>query len=151
MCIDDQDLRFRPIGWAACAKAGFLYASSAFAIGFVFGAIRVLQVAPRLGETVAVLLEAPFMLGVSWMLSRWSASRYGVLTNFKTALLMGAIAFALLMVAEFATAVWLFAQTARSYFIGFASLPGAIGLIAQLCFASFPVLQSSRTRIASGN
>ena len=57
--------------WAASAEAGCLYALIVFVVGFVFGAVRVLLIAPRLGETAAVSIEAPFMLAASWNLSRW--------------------------------------------------------------------------------
>lgn len=129
---------------AAWVLAGFLYASSAFAVGFMLGAIRVMFVAPRLGETLAVLLEAPLMLAVSWWLSRWSAGRFGILSNFSDALLMGVIAFATLTSAEGVTAVLLFGKTVQSYFDGFASAAGMIGLLAQVCFAVFPMVQAGR-------
>jgi len=53
-----------------------------------------------LGDAVAVLLEAPLMLAVSWKLSKWTASKHGLLSDPGGALLMGAIAFAVLMLAE---------------------------------------------------
>jgi hypothetical protein len=43
--------------WAT--EAGALYAIIVFLIGFILGSIRVLLVAPRLGETIAVIIEAP--------------------------------------------------------------------------------------------
>jgi hypothetical protein len=120
-----------------------------FAIGFALGAIRVLLLVPRLGDTVAVLLEAPFILAVSWQMSRWSAKRRGLMTDTYGALLMGAISFTVLMSAESVTAVICFNRTLAEYLAGFWSVPGAIGLAAQLCFASFPFLQASSNRIAS--
>jgi hypothetical protein len=121
-----------------------------FAIGCVLGAIRVLLLAPRLGNVAAGLLEAPFMLAVSWNMSRWSAKKHGVLTDTSEALLMGAIAFAVLMFMEFCTAVLCFNRTAGEYFASFLSAPGAIGFAAQCCFAGFPFLQASSNRLASG-
>lgn len=135
----------------ACFQAGVVYALSAFSIGFLLGAIRVTLVAPRVGETLAVLLEAPLMLAVSWKLSRWSAGRFRVLSYFNDALLMGVIGFATLMSAEIVTAVLLFGRTVQSYFGGFASVAGMIGLLAQFCFALFPVVQASRRRGALGD
>lgn len=134
---------------AACAKAGCVYALSVFAVGFVLGAMRVLLLAPRVGDTAAVVLEAPVMLAVSWKMSRWSASRYGLQTDPGGALLMGAIAFAVLMLAELATAVLFFNRTAAAYVAGFWSVSGAIGLAAQLCFAGFPFVQAGSSRIES--
>lgn len=136
-------------GWAACARAACVYASSVFAIGFVLGAMRVLLVAPRVGSVAAVSLEAPFMLAASWKMSRWSARKYGLPANTSAALLMGAIAFAVLMFMEFCTAVLGFGKTVGEYFASFLSAPGAIGFAAQLCFAAFPFLQTSSNRPAS--
>ena len=137
------------IRWAVCTEAGCVYALSIFAIGFAVGALRVLILAPRLGNTAAVSLETPLMLAVSWKMSAWSARKFGLVTNGNGALLMGAIAFAVLMFAEFGTAVLCFKRTVGEYIAGFWSVPGAIGLVAQICFASFPFLQASSHRTAS--
>lgn len=135
--------------WATCAKAGCVYALTVFVIGFAFGAIRVLLLVRLLGETAAVSLEAPFMLAASWYLSRWSAQKYDMLTDTNEALLMGAIALAILTFAEWCTSWLLFRRTVLEYFAGFWSVPGAIGLASQLCFAGFPFLQASGHRIES--
>ena len=47
-------------------EAGALYAIIVFVIGFILGTIRVLLLAPRLGETMAVSLEVAFILTASW-------------------------------------------------------------------------------------
>ena len=52
-------------------KAGALYANIVFLIGFILGTIRVLLLAPRLGETTAVIAEVPVMLAASWFVCRW--------------------------------------------------------------------------------
>jgi hypothetical protein len=51
-------------------KAGALYAIIIFVVGFILGTIRVLLLAPRLGETTAVIIEAPIMLAASWFVCR---------------------------------------------------------------------------------
>ena len=56
---------------ATAIRAGVIYALIVFLIGFIFGAVRVLLLAPHLGETLAVSLEAPVMLIASWFVSRW--------------------------------------------------------------------------------
>jgi gas vesicle protein len=40
-------------------KAGALYAIIVIVIGFILGTIRVLLLAPRLGETTTVIIEDP--------------------------------------------------------------------------------------------
>ncbi|KAB0653195.1 hypothetical protein LGM71_24355 [Burkholderia sp. AU33545] len=135
--------------WATCAEAGCVYALTVFVIGFAFGAIRVLLLVQLLGETAAVSLEAPFMLAASWYLSHWSAKKHDMLTDTNEALLMGAIALAILMLAELCINGLLFRRTVLEYFAGFWSVPGAIGLASQLCFAGFPFLQAISHRTES--
>jgi hypothetical protein len=48
-----------------------------FFVGFILGTVRVLLIAPRLGETAAVLLETPVMLVASWFVCRWYVKRLG--------------------------------------------------------------------------
>ena len=60
------------------ARAGATYAVSVFVVGFALGTLRVLVVAPRLGDTVAVTLEAPVMLLASWEFSRRLIKRFDV-------------------------------------------------------------------------
>jgi hypothetical protein len=62
--------------WAT--EAGALYAIIVFLIGFILGSIRVLLVAPRLGETIAVIIEAPVILAASWFVCRCCVKRLDV-------------------------------------------------------------------------
>src|SRR6516165_5340600 len=78
-------------------KAGGLYAIIVFLIGFILGTIRVLLVAPCLGETSAVIIEAPIMLAASWLVCRWCVDRLNVTRNVPARSLMGFIAFLALM------------------------------------------------------
>jgi hypothetical protein len=59
-------------------KAGAFYALIVFLIGFIFGTLRVLLLAPRFGETAAVILETPVMLAASWFVCRWCVGRVDV-------------------------------------------------------------------------
>jgi len=59
-------------------KAGALYAIIVFLIGFIFGTIRVLLLDPHLGETIAVIIEAPMILAASWFVCRWCVDRLDV-------------------------------------------------------------------------
>ena len=56
---------------AATIRAEVAYGLIVFLIGFVFGSIRVLLLAPHLGETGAVSLETPIMLAASWFVWCW--------------------------------------------------------------------------------
>jgi hypothetical protein len=60
-------------------KGGALYAIIVFVIGFILGTIRVSLVVPRLGKTIAVIMEAPIMLAAigSSAAGAWTGSMYG--------------------------------------------------------------------------
>lgn len=81
-------------------QAGAAYFGALFALGFVLGTIRVLAVAPRLGELGAVALELPIMLLASWFACAWAVRRWSVPAATGARVLMGAWAFALLLGAE---------------------------------------------------
>jgi hypothetical protein len=120
-------------------KAGALYAIIVFVIGFVLGTIRVLLLAPLLGEAT-VIVEAPIMLAASWFVCCWCLDRLDVAATVPTRSLMGLVAFLVLMSAE----VGLGAVLGRSLVdqvASYRSLARAIGLAAQVIFAIFPVIQ----------
>ncbi|MFN7399191.1 MAG: hypothetical protein ACK5SX_09065, partial [Sandaracinobacter sp.] len=50
-------------------RAGILYALLLFGIGFLLALIRIPVLAPRLGETAAVLIELPVMLAAAWLVA----------------------------------------------------------------------------------
>jgi hypothetical protein len=121
-------------------KAGALYANIVFLIGLILGTIRVLLLAPRLGETTAVIAEVPMMLAASWFVCRWCVDRLHLRRTVPARSLMGLVTFLLLMSAE----VGLGAVFGRSFvdqLATYGSLSGAIGLAAQVIFAMFPVIQ----------
>jgi hypothetical protein len=122
-------------------NAGTVYFMLVFAAGFVLGTIRVLAVVPMAGETVAVLIETPIMLTISWIACRFIIRRFGVPAVLADRVTMGGFAFALLMVAEIGVA-WLLGQRSLSgYFAHYATVAGVIGLAGQIAFAVFPALQ----------
>ena len=59
-------------------KAALAYWGAIFALGFVLGTLRVLWIAPQMGETRAVLFELPLMLAASWFAARWLVRRFGI-------------------------------------------------------------------------
>ena len=122
-------------------RAGKFYAIIVFLIGFIFGSIRVLLLAPRLGETGAVVLETQVMLAASWVVSRWCVDRRDVPRTVPARSVMGAVAFVVLASAEFGLSIFIFGRSTTEHVASYASVPGAIGLIAQIVFATFPVVQ----------
>jgi hypothetical protein len=59
-------------------KAGAVYFTIVFAVGFLLGTVRVLVLVPRVGETAAVMIELPIILAASWITCRWLIARFSV-------------------------------------------------------------------------
>lgn len=125
--------------------AGISYALIVFLAGFCFGAVRVLMVVPRLGETMAVLIEVPLMLLVSWMVARWCTARYSVDNRLFDRALMGSVSFVALMILELGVGVVVFGRSLQQWVLAFGKTPGIIGLAAQVCCAILPIVQIRRS------
>jgi hypothetical protein len=125
-------------------KAGSAYFALVFGIGFILGTIRVLVVAPRLGDLVAVLIELPIILTAAWIICDRVSARFLVPDRWRSRFVMGGIAFALLMVAELGLSVLLFGNSIGEHLGAYRSSHGALGLTGQLIFALFPLVQLSR-------
>ena len=123
-------------------KAGIAYFALVFAIGFALGTIRVLFVAPQLGAAGAAAIELPVILTLSWVACRHLVQRFAVPPAVNARLLMGAIAFALLMASELGVSVFAFGRSAAQHFSTYRALEAQMGLAAQLLFAAFPLLQA---------
>jgi nitroimidazol reductase NimA-like FMN-containing flavoprotein (pyridoxamine 5'-phosphate oxidase superfamily) len=125
----------------AVGKAAVAYFATVYTLGFALGTIRVLAVAPRLGELPAVILEAPIMLAASWVACGWALKAFGV-RGRSAGLLVGGIAFMLLMSAEAALSFMIFGRSLDGFLRAFATAPGSVGLAGQLASATFPTLRS---------
>jgi hypothetical protein len=124
------------------AAAGFAYAILAFAVGFVLGSVRVLLVVPRVGPSVAVLLEVPVILAASWWISRLCVELFKVRRAVAARLVMGLVAFLVLMLAEVTLSALVFGTSVTGYLASLTTPAGAIGLAAQVAFAGFPFAQA---------
>ena len=122
-------------------RAGTIYFALVFAAGFALGTIRVLAVLPLVGETIAVLIEMPVMLTISWIACRYVVTRFRVPPFLGDRAVMGAVAFALLMVAEIGVSWLLGRRSVSAYLAHYMTLAGALGLAGQVAFAAFPALQ----------
>lgn len=136
---DRQPPKARVPPMPAVVKAAFAYVLPVFAVAFALGALRVTLVAPQTGALAAVALELPLVLALSWavagrVLRRWpQAPRAAV----------GALAFALLMLLELATAL-AFGQTPAAFLAALATAPGALGLAGQAGFGLIPLVRQPR-------
>lgn len=122
-------------------QAGLVYFIGVFALGFALGAIRLMLLVPTLGELLAVIVETPVILAACWLLCRRAIVRLQVPGSASARLLMGITAFALLMIAEFGLATLMFAETPAEYLAGFSSAAGLLGLLGQIVYGLFPLLQ----------
>ncbi|HEX3483686.1 MAG TPA: hypothetical protein VHT51_01410 [Micropepsaceae bacterium] len=122
--------------------AGFWYFAIVFAAGFLLGTLRVLYVIPHLGETGAVLIELPLMLVISWIACGALLRRMSIPQHAGLRLVMGGVAFVLLMLAEMALAWFVLSRTPEAFIQSFASPNGAIGLVGQIAYALFPMVRN---------
>lgn len=112
-----------------------------FALGFALGIPRVLLLAPSVGELMATLIELPCILAASWFICRWVVRRYAVPADPATRLLMGALAFGLVVLAELSLSVLLFGLSIQEHLGSYLDVPTALGLLAQIGFGLMPWLQ----------
>jgi hypothetical protein len=76
--------------------AGAVYFLLLFALGFVLGTVRVVFVAPRVGELFATLTELPVMLSAAYFICRWVLRHWHVPPTTETRWTMVVWFFALL-------------------------------------------------------
>jgi len=128
------------------ARAGLANSILVFAVGFALGFLRSLLLAPRVGVTLAVLMELPLILGASWWISRLCAARFQVSRALAARLTMGEVAFLVLMLCEVALSAVILARPVTEYAANLTTLAGAIGLAGQIAFAGFPLIQATLAR-----
>jgi hypothetical protein len=121
-------------------KAAFAYTLPIFAVAFVLGALRVTLVAPQTGPLVAVALEVPVVLALSWAVAGRVLRRWPLAGLQRVA--MALIAFALLVVLELLTAL-AFGQTAAQFLSAMMTPAGSLGLAAQVSFALIPLVRQA--------
>lgn len=122
-------------------KAGAAYFAAVFAIGFILGVVRVVVLEPSVGELTAVMVELPIILIASWFACGLIIRKLNVPPTVAASMLMGLIAFALLMTAELTLARYGLNRTLTDQFREWASVAGAAGLAGQIVFAFFPFIQ----------
>jgi hypothetical protein len=121
-------------------KPALAYFAVVFTAAFAFGALRVTLIAPQTGPLVAVALEVPLILGLSWLVAGRVLRRWPL--PLAKALAMGGLAFVVLMLAEFSLAYALSGQPPSAYAASFLTGPGALGLAGQIGFALIPAIRA---------
>jgi hypothetical protein len=87
-----------------------------------------------------VIVEAPIILAASWFVCRWCVDRLNVRRRIPARSLIGLVTFLVLMSAEIGLGAGL-GRSLVDQIAAYGSPPGAIGLAAQVVFATFPVIQ----------
>lgn len=137
-----------PSNLTALLATAWLYFAIVFSIAFVMGILRGLVVAPRLGETIAVFLEIPALLAVSWFVARRLLQKRSF-AGWQL-ILIGAIAFILTMICEAGLADLIRGQSLAQWAASLIKPLGLAGLAGQLAFALMPALAGrSRNRLGA--
>lgn len=130
-------------------KAGGLYFVLIFGLGFVLGTVRTLLIEPRVGLGTATLVELPVMLVASWLACGWVIRRLAVPRQASARLVMGSVAFLLLMAGELGVSTLLMGRTVAEHVATYAEPARQWGLAAQVAFALFPLLRRQAAPSAS--
>jgi hypothetical protein len=125
-------------------QSGALYFALVFGAGFVLGTLRVLWLAPRLGERAAELLEMPAMLALTVVAARWVVRRLAVAPAPAARLGMGGFALALLLTAECTLVLGLRGLTLAEYFAGRDPVSGTAYYVMLAVFAVMPLWVARR-------
>ena len=118
---------------------GFVYLILVFGVGFILGIIRVLWVAPRLGERTAELLEMPLMLATIYLAASFTTRRFKASRRVEY-LHSGLVALVLLLLVEFSVVLGLQGLSIREYLADRDPVAGGVYVIMLIVFAMMPWL-----------
>jgi hypothetical protein len=121
------------------AAAAF-YFLIVFGVGFLLGPVRVFWLERRLGEAIATLCEAPFLLIAIVLAARWLPGALGLKGNVASLAKMGIVALFLQQLADFAVSIVLRGSTPCQHFVHLATAAGLIYVALLIAFAAMPVL-----------
>lgn len=131
-------------------KAGLAYCLLTYLVGFALGPLRVFLVEPHLGPFLSTLLEAPLMLVAMTLVCLWCLSHFRLGEAITPRILMGALAFVVLMCFEFLGALILRGQGPSDHAAAYLTPQGLLSLTLFVFFAVLPVLLAKfRRRIRS--
>lgn len=135
---------------AIIIRAALYYSAGIFLLGFLLGTLRTIVIVPRIGRLAGVLVEIPIMLAVSWFYCIRLTNRYSLFGDLRNSALFGVLSFLFLQCAEISFSFLIFREQWTDYIVNMGSLPGILGLSAQILFGFIPVLQEL-LRSSSGN
>ena len=123
------------------ARAYFLFV---FGAGFILGSVRVPFLVPRMGERAAELAEMPLMLMVIIVSAGYLVRRHEEIRSTGAWLVAGAVALALLVLAELLLAVFLAGRGVGEYVAGRDPVSGSVYLGMLGLYAVMPALRYRR-------
>ena len=115
-----------------------VYFAIVFGAGFVFGTVRVVWLVPTVGVRIAELTELPLMLAVVFFAARWVNRRFLTERDQSTRLIVGVVAFALLLLAELILGVTLGGLTPKEVFLNHDPVSGTAYYLSLCVFALMP-------------
>ncbi len=122
------------------AAASGLYFLAVFGAGFILGPIRLLLVEPRLGAFAAVLCEAPFLLAVIVVASRWAPRTLSLEPTRRSMVLVGLGALVMQQIADLIVGSTLRGLSPEEQFARFATPEGGVYAVMLILFAAMPAL-----------
>jgi hypothetical protein len=123
------------------AAAAF-YFLIVFGVGFLLGPVRVFWLEPRLGEAVATLCEAPFLLCAMLLAARWLPRALSLRPNIASLAILGVGALLLQQFADFAVGTVLCGITPAQQLARLSTPAGLIYVALLLAFVAMPVLSN---------
>jgi hypothetical protein len=120
--------------------AAALYFLIVFGAGFLLGPVRVFWLEPRLGETIAALCEAPFLLVVIILAAQWVPRTLRLRRNMSSLTVMGLGALMFQQLADFAVGTFLRGITPAQQVARLATPAGLIYVALLLAFAAMPAV-----------
>jgi heme/copper-type cytochrome/quinol oxidase subunit 3 len=121
-------------------KAGFVYFAALISAGFGLRIARVKLLDPSLGEPLSLLITMALILAASWVVCGFLIKTYRVPAVRKFRWAMGLTAVALLLAIDLTLVFMAREMAVSAYFAKLATFTGALGLMGQIAFATFPVL-----------
>lgn len=119
-------------------KTALAYTLPVFVAAFILGTLRVTLIVPQIGAVLAVALEIPIVLSLSWIVAGKVLARRPLTGPRRAALAL--LAFALLMLLELLTAL-AFGQTIPEFLAAMTTPAGALGLGGQIGFGLIPLVR----------
>jgi hypothetical protein len=119
--------------------AASAYFLGLFALGFVLGTIRVIFVAPSVGELAATIAEVPVMLAAAYFMCSWAIRHWQVPPAIAVRLAMVPWFLALLFTFEALLGATLFGRSVAAQWAALGSPAGLVGISAQIIAALLPL------------